>query len=183
MSHCVKDTFGPIYNSFNHDVQNWAAIRTGAHWERKLADALISLNIPLFLPVIERVKKYKTRLSKTCIPIFSGYLFFGEDGLSEMSKLSLESKRYIAQVLKTNDSALLYQELSKVSDFVQNKRLVDERIHGREGDNVIVKTGAFSDHHGIIKSVHHEKRRITLAISYLGASVELELDSDAIVKQ
>lgn len=170
------------YQSFDYNVTRWAVIRTGARWEKKIAESLFALEVPVFLPIVERVTKYKTRISRVSVPLLSGYLFFDESHYQVLGLLSDESKRFIAQVLRTNDTAGLYADLCKIADLCTNHKLIEERIYGREGDVVRIKAGPFSDHNGIIKRLKYDQSRITLSVAFLGASVDVELDSAMVEK-
>jgi len=177
------NTTGKIdFANFCPLVERWASIRTGARWEKKLAQALVAIKMPTFLPLIERVTIYKTRTHTALVPIFSGYLFFDESRLSDLALLSPETKRFVAQVLKTEDHQLLRQELSAIAEFLSDANLVHERTYGHPGDSVRIKAGPFKEHSGIIKSFCREKKRIRLNISYLGASVEVEVNVGEVEK-
>jgi len=170
------------FAKFDPSVERWASIRVSARWEKKLARALVAIKVPVFLPLIERVTKYKTKTNRVLIPIFGGYLFFDESRLSDLSVLSSESKRYVAQVLKTTDHQLLRRELSVVAELISDKNLVQERIFGQAGDIVRIKAGPFKEYSGIIRNFCSGNQRIQLNISYLGASVEVEVNVGEVEK-
>jgi transcription antitermination factor NusG len=170
------------YRILDETVRQWATIRTAARWEKKAAEILGGLSIPVFLPTFRRIVRYKTRKGTSEIPIFSGYLFFDETRLDELNRLSPAAKKYVAQVLRTSDQDLLNSELRTLSSVLNNYELIQSKMFGAIGDSVRVKTGVFSRYEGQIVRYGATHNRLVLSVSYLGLSVEVEIDDRNVEK-
>jgi transcription antitermination factor NusG len=170
------------YRFLDDSVRNWAAIRTAARWEKKAADVLDALSIPVFLPTFRRIVRYKTRKASSEIPIFSGYLFFDETRLDDLNRLSPPAKKYMAQVLRTPDQDLLNSELRTLASVLNDYELIQSKMFGAIGDTVRVKTGVFSQYEGQIVRYGATHNRLVLSVSYLGLSVEVEIEDRNVEK-
>ena len=170
------------YSFLDESVRNWAAIRTAARWEKKAADVLGALSIPVFLPTFRRVVQYKTRKASSEIPLFSGYLFFDETRLEDLNRLSPPSKKYVAQVLRSPDPNLLCSELRTLASVLNDYELIQSKMFGAIGDTVRVKSGVFSQYEGRIVRYGAMHNRLVLSVSYLGLSVEVEIEDRNVEK-
>ncbi|HYF49954.1 MAG TPA: transcription termination/antitermination NusG family protein [Planctomycetota bacterium] len=170
------------YGVLDESVERWAAIRTAARWEKKAAETLARFCIPVFLPSFRRVTKYKTRTATCDIPLFSGYLFFDETRLDQVNDLSPAHKKYIAQVLRTNDHRTLGVELRQLSKAMSDYELIQSKLYGRIGDTVRIRSGVFAQYDGRIVRYGATHNRLVLAVSYLGLFVEIEIDDRSVEK-
>ena len=171
-----------IFHSFDETIHTWGAIRTPAQWEMKTANLLYSKNISIFLPTMTRIVKYRTRTQRSAVPLFPGYVFFDVDKIPHMSGLSDEAKRCVVQILKTSDQVQLYDELKAVASLLCNHELIREKVFGKVGESVRIKGGSFAGFDGKIVRFVDSRRRLIIAVSYLGSSVEVELDEQSIEK-
>jgi len=164
------------YGVLDLSVVRWAAIRTAARWEKKLAETLVGFGIPVFLPTFRRITRYKTRTASNEIPLFSGYLFFDEGRTTQINALSPAYKKYVAQVLKTNDPLLLNTELRRLSDITSDYELIQSKLYGSIGDTVRIRNGVFAQYEGKIVRYGATHNRLVLNVTYLGLSVEVEIE-------
>ncbi|HYG76490.1 MAG TPA: transcription termination/antitermination NusG family protein [Planctomycetota bacterium] len=170
------------FERFDHSVAHWAALRTSARWEKTTAECLAQANIGVYLPLWTRICRYKTRKNISEVPLFAGYVFFDEQRLDELSTRAPSVSRYIAQVLKPADHQKLKDELHAIAELVGNQRLVQERIYGTVGERVRITRGAFREFEGTITRLNSETQRLVLNVSYLGLSVEVEVEEFAVEK-
>jgi|ERR1043165_8028263 transcription antitermination factor NusG len=169
------------WQKLDASVEIWAAIRTAARWEKKLAGRLRALNISVFLPTLVRVTKYKSRTNRAEVPLFHGYVFFNYKELDRLNR-DAPAMQGIAQILKPPDPELLRTELAAISDLLPNAELVQRKVHGEIGEVVRVRRGAFKDTEGKIVRQMGRRGRLVIAVSYLGLSTEVELDDEAVEK-
>jgi len=164
------------YGVLDLSVNRWAAIRTAARWEKKIAETLGAFSIPVYLPTFRRITRYKTRTATSDIPLFTGYLFFDETRLDQVNALSPAYKKYVSQVLKTSDAALLNTELRQLSDVMSDYELIQSKLYGSIGDTVRIRNGVFAQYEGKIIRYGATHNRLVLNVSYLGLSVEVEIE-------
>lgn len=165
---------------FDETVQKWVAARTSARWEKKVAGRLSAAGIPVFLPTWTRVTRYKSRRNVSELPLFSGYLFLDETRLHDLSKLDPATKRYIAQVLKPPDYAVLREELLNLAKVLADERLVQARVYGSPGQAVRITRGSFRNLEGKMVRRNPSTNRFVLSVSFLGLSVEVEVAERAV---
>jgi transcription antitermination factor NusG len=175
IAHCAP-------NILNAEVDRWAAIRTSARWEKKACQSLAASNIPVFLPTWTRISHYRTRKNVAQIPLFPGYLFFDESSTDRLSKLPPNAKRLVAQVLKPSDYGKLKAELLEISEIIRNHQLVKEKVFGVAGERVRITRGSFKNYEGKIVRQIDATNRFALVVSFLGLSVEVEVDDRALEK-
>jgi transcriptional antiterminator RfaH len=171
----------PVWTVLNTKVPEWAVIRTAARWEKKLAETYSSLGIDVFLPLLTRVSKYKSRTNQVEVPVFSGYVFFDYAKKSELGREEY-ARKGIAQIIRSPDPITLTKELLAVSTLLSNAQLVQTKIFGDVGDVVRIRKGPFENTEGTIMRHLVQKRRLVLSISFLGLSTEVELDESNVEK-
>ena len=167
---------------FDENVEHWAAIRTSARWEKRAAEVLAAVGIPVFLPTWTRVTKYATRTNVSELPLFSGYLFFDETRLADLSQLAPPSKRYVAQVLKPPDHAVLRAELREIAKLIADPNRILTKVYGAPGEPVRITRGSFRGLEGRIVRQVPASSRFVLTVSFLGLSVEVEVEDRAVQK-
>jgi transcription antitermination factor NusG len=163
----------------DESVTEWATIRTAARWEKKVAELLEMARVPVFLPTLTRTVHYKTRKNVLEIPLFDGYVFFDHARTADLPRRP-DHRKYIAQILRTEDPATLKHELASISELMKNNQLIQERVFGAVGDDVTIKSGSFKDYQGTIVRQLPNKRRLVLAVSYLGLSLEVMVDDASV---
>ena len=167
---------------FDQAIERWAAIRTSARWEKKAVQTLSRVGVPVFLPTWTRISRYRTRKNIAQIPLFPGYLFFDESRIETISRLSPASKRFVAQIIKPSDYATLKRELREISEIISNHHLVKEKVFGIVGETVRITRGSFKNFEGKIARQIDAGNRFVLVVSFLGLSVEVEVEDQALEK-
>jgi transcription antitermination factor NusG len=171
------NTASPV---FLPDVERWAALRMSARWEKQIAQALNKIEIPTFLPLMSKIVHYKGKRRESEVPLFPGYVFCSELDFRGNSRIPQGVRNRIAQLLVPPDYKKLHQELTAIAEFLSDNRLVQERLVGRPGDVVRVKSGMFAGQSAIIRELRPDQRRLTLEISFLGVRLEVELGEDQV---
>ena len=161
---------------FPEHVTEWAALRTAAHWEKRLADLLRERAVPVFLPLMTRLKMYAGKRRAVEVPIFSGYVFCSATDFLGNQQLSPGIRAKVAQVLRPPDLAKLRAELKTIADLLVDRQIVQERLVGGVGDMVRIVGGAFDGHQGVVVRTNPSQWKLVLEISFLGARREFEVD-------
>src|SRR5437867_2991775 len=102
---------------FPSSVERWAALRTAARWEKKLAGVLAAAGVPVFLPLMTRFTTSHGKRRAASVPIFPGYLFCSEADFLANKRLTPGTRAKIAQVLRPPDPGRLHTELRGIADL------------------------------------------------------------------
>jgi transcription antitermination factor NusG len=164
------------------DVDRWAAVRTAARWEKKVAADLAGAGVPVFVPLLTRLTKYASKTQTAELPMFGGYVFCSEAHFGGNDRIPTATRRQIAQLLRPPDYAVLKAELQSIAVVTANHRLVQERVYGQVGDRVVITAGSMVGTEGTILQLKPNQRRLLLEVSFLGARLEVELDETLVVK-
>jgi hypothetical protein len=163
-------------NRFPHGVHRWVALRTPARWEKRLADALATANVPVYLPLMTRLTVSDGRRRAVQVPVFGGYLFCSEPEFLGNPAVPAGTRAKIAQVLRPPAPDRLRAELRAVADLLADRELIQERTVGRVGDVVRITGGSMTGYEGPIVRVEPQRWQVVLEISFLGARLEVEVD-------
>lgn len=161
---------------FPDSVERWAALRTAAQWEKKLAVLLAAVNVPVFLPTMSRLSIYQGKRRAAEVPMFSGYVFCSELDFLGNKAISPAIKSKVAQVLRPPDPAGLRAELAGIAELLTDRELVQERVAGKVGDVVRITGGPLVGQQGKVTKVRPNKWVLVVEVSFLGAKLEVELD-------
>jgi transcription antitermination factor NusG len=162
--------------AFPSDVERWVALRTAARWEKSLAGALRKTGAKVYLPLMSRVSVYEDKTRTVQVPLFSGYVFCGEEDFLARSKSSSTIRAKVAQMLKPPDPARFRTELQGIAEFLADRKLVQQRTAGGIGDVVRITGGALEGYIGRIVRVNPSRWVVVLEMSFLGARQEVEVD-------
>jgi hypothetical protein len=171
-----------LSNDFNPEIMSWVALRTAARWEKKLAEALKSVGVSVFLPLMTRSSRYPGKVRSVDVPVFSGYLFCDRSGIVGNPRVPQSCRAKIAQILTPADPVLLRRELVSIAGFLTDNHLVQERIVGRPGDVVRISGGPLVGCEGVILRLKPNKWQVVLEVSFIGARIVAEVDDRLIEK-
>lgn len=163
-------------NAFPESVERWAALRTAARWEKKLADRLVAAGVPVFLPLMTRLTEYHGKRRAVRVPVFGGYVFCSEADFLGNRAVTPGVRAQVAQVLRPPDPERLRAELRSIAVVLTDRELVQERLVGAVGDVVRITGGPFAGHEGLVLRTKPNRWVLVLEISFLGARMEVEVD-------
>jgi transcription antitermination factor NusG len=167
---------------FPATVERWAALRTAARWEKKLAVVLSAAGVPVFLPLMTRFTTSHGKRRSARVPVFPGYLFASEHEFLGSKRLTPGTRAKIAQVLRPPDPGTLRAELRGIADLLADRQLVQERLVGGVGDVVRVVGGPLAGHEGRVVRVKPNRWVLVIEVSFLGQRLEAEVDERLIEK-
>jgi transcription antitermination factor NusG len=168
--------------TFPAAVERWAALRTAARWEKKLAAALAVAGVPVFLPLLTRFTTSHGKRRSAAVPLFPGYVFCSETDFLTSKKLTPGTRAQVAQVLRPPDPETLRAELRGIASLLADRRLVQERLVGGVGDVVRVTGGPLGGHEGRVVRVKPNRWVLVVEVSFLGARLEAEVDERLVQK-
>ena len=162
--------------AFPAHVERWVALRTAARWEKKLADSLAAVGVPVFLPLMSRITTYKDKQREALLPVFGGYVFCSEADFVGNRAVTPGVRSKVAQVLKPPNPDTLRAELLAVAELLTDRTLVQERLVGGVGDVVRIVGGPLTGYAGTVVKTKPNKWLLVLEVSFLGARLEVEVD-------
>ena len=168
--------------TFPASVDRWAALRTAARWEKKLAAALAAAGVPAFLPLLTRFTTSHGKRRAAQVPLFPGYVFCSEPDFLTSKRLTPGTRAQVAQVLRPPDPDALRAELNGIASLLTDRRLVQERVAGAVGDVVRVTGGPLTGHEGRVVRVKPNRWVLVVEVSFLGARLEAEVDERLVEK-
>jgi transcription antitermination factor NusG len=60
--------------------------------------------------------------------------------------------------------------------------LVQEKIYGQPGERVVIKSGSFAGHEGIILDLKPNKKMLVVEVSFLKCRLEVEIEEHLVEK-
>jgi len=154
----------------------WLVLKSQSRCEKKLAEFCIKGNINHYLPLRKSVKRYKTRVAKYHIPMFSGYIFVQ---LTPEDKNILYNTGKVVKMMIPDDhhEEKLILELKDVRILEEAAGLgtIVVRPEIETGSYVVVNSGCLAGLHGIVTR-RKNKARISVNVDLIGQSVSLEID-------
>lgn len=163
-------------------VERWAALRTAARWEKKLAAVIAAAGVPVFLPLMARFTTSHGKRRSARVPVFPGYLFVSESDFLASKRLTPGTRAKVAQVLRPPDPATLLTELRGIANLLTDRQLVQERLAGGVGDVVRVVGGPLAGNEGRVVRVKPNRWVLVIEVSFLGARMEAEVDERLVEK-
>jgi transcription antitermination factor NusG len=161
---------------FPDTITHWAALRTAANWEKKLAAQLADAGVPVFLPLMTRITEYTGKRRKVEVPVFGGYVFCAESDFLSSRRLTPGTRAKVAQVLRPPDPEQLRLELATLAGVLRDRVLVQERLIGSVGDVVRITGGPLTGFEGKIVRTKPNQWQLVLEVSFLGARLDVEVD-------
>lgn len=163
-------------STFPDEVERWAALRTAAHWEKKLAGILADARVPVFLPLMTKLTEYASKRRAVQVPVFGGYVFCSETDFLGSKAITPGTRAKVAQILRPSDPEQLRAELRSMAQLLTNRELVQQRLVGQVGDVVRITGGSLRGYQGKIVRVQPNRWQVVLEISFLGARLDVEVD-------
>lgn len=158
----------------------WCAVRTRARGEKQVAAYCERTELPHFLPLWVRERRYQRRKVVTTRPLFPGYVFVSlpHDGRQIMAQ-----HRLVASVLMPEPDL----ELQLLGELAAIQTLLSAGLEAdllvvpelEPGQAVEIRTGPLRGMQGIVDRRHGETR-VSVNVQMIGQSVSVELDADEV---
>jgi transcription antitermination factor NusG len=158
----------------------WYVAHTKARNEKALSEDLARMGIPSYLPLVQRETRSRRtrRVSRSTVPVFSGYVFF--NATQEQRYQSLTTNR-IARVLVVPDQQRFVAELERIARLIatQEGLLVVHKIG--VGDWGRIVSGPLQGLEGVITRCA-ARWRLSMNVTILGQSVQVDVDRQDVEK-
>ena len=170
------------FQSLREGVTHWVAARTAARWEKNIATSLEVTEVPVFLPLVTRAVQYASKVRKSKVPLFPGYVFLSQEHFTGNNHVLQACRSKIAQILKPPDYEHLRTELQAISDLFRDHELVQHRLYGKPGEPVEIAGGSFKGYTGTVLRLKPNRRQVVVQISFLGLAAEVEIEEHLVHK-
>lgn len=152
----------------------WWVAHTKSRNEKALAWQMRKNGINYFLPLMEKVCKKSRRVSKSMLPLFSGYLFFCGN---ENDRLEVLKTNRVANLIRVEDQQVFISELEPIEKALTNGFALEPHSYINQGQRCRVIAGPLIGTEGIVVETKNGLR-LVLQVDILGKATCLEIDSD-----
>ncbi|MEO5360090.1 MAG: UpxY family transcription antiterminator [Nitrospirota bacterium] len=131
---------------------NWYAVHVKNRHEFKVYERLLSKNIESFLPVFERLCRWKDRKKLQSFPLFNGYLFTHITGSPDEIMLVLKTQG-VVRILGTSSrkpEPIPETQIVSLKKLVESKEQLDPYPYLKEGQWIRIRKGALAGAEGIL---------------------------------
>ena len=164
----------PLDQSFSDSSTNWWVAHTKSRFEKSFAWDLKRLDIPYFLPMVQRVTIAAGKKRTSLMPLFPGYVFFSG---GEMQRYTALTTGRICATIKATDQGQLLTELDYISRALASDLTIDSYAFAAVGKRVRITKGALRGIEGIVLD-NHNPTRMVMQVSMLGQGASLEISAD-----
>jgi transcription antitermination factor NusG len=150
----------------------WYVAHVRSRQEKVLSRLLLQKEIPFYLPQMERVKERASRLFRSYVPLFAGYVFFrGDDGARSVVLRS----DVVVRVLDVEDQERLASELAQIRrlQLAGASFMVYEELS--VADAVTITDGPFRGYTGaVVRSGRGDRLLVSLSLLHKCVAVEFD---------
>lgn len=162
------------------DALQWYVVHVRSRHEFSVTERLAKSGVDAFLPIVERLSRWKDRKKLVAFPLFPGYLFVNIPKNNATKLIVLKTPgvvRFIGQTPGEPEPVPAEQILS-LKKLVESKEALDPYPYLQVGNRVKIKSGPLAGVMGMLverKGIHH----LVLSVDILrqGVSVQVETAS------
>jgi transcription termination/antitermination protein NusG len=155
----------------------WYAVGVRSRHEFSVTERLVKSGIDAFLPIVERIRKWKDRNKVVEFSLFPGYLFvhIPQNNISRLSVLKTPGVvRFIGPTLGEPEPVPA-EQINSLKKLLESKEALDPYPYLKDGNRVRINKGPLSGVEGILvgrKGIHN----LVLSVDILqqGVSVQVE---------
>ena len=155
----------------------WTAVRVKPRTEKIVKSHCGKFDIPAYLPLRRRVRRYQRRKVETYLPMFPGYLFVQVDEASYRDLHRSHKIVWIASVSEGPQEDQLIQELHDIQKLEElaNRAEIMVQPEIKPGTPVLITSGPLRGTEGIVEQ-RHNTTRVTINVDILGQSASVDMD-------
>ena len=152
----------------------WWVAHTKSRNEKALAWQLQKKNVSYFLPMAEKVSKRNRRISRSMLPLFSGYVFFCGN---ENDRLEALKTNRISNIIQITDQKLFINELMPIEKALVGGADLQSCAYIQSGQRCRVLAGPLMGIEGIAVN-EQNKTRLVLQVDILGKATCLDIEAN-----
>ena len=161
--------------------QQWYAVHVRSRHEIKVVERLTQAGKEVFLPTVERQRKWKDRKKTVEFPLFPGYLFVSITRNID-DRLSILKTKGVVRFLGTipgEPETVPEEQIISLKRLVESKEELDPYPYLKEGQRVRVRSGPLTGVEGIFEQ-KKERHMLVLSVDILRQGVSVKIDASEI---
>lgn len=156
---------------------SWYALHVRSRHEFQVYDRLAKTGTEAFLPVVERLNRWKDRKKLISFPLFSGYLFvhISDNYQERMGVLKTKGIVRLLGAEPGRPETVPEEQILSLKRLVDNKTSLDPYPYLKEGQRVRIKRGPLTGVEGIlIEKTGQHILVLSVDIIQQGAGLKIE---------
>ncbi len=157
---------------------NWYAVYVKARHEFRVLERLKKSGIETFLPLVERLSKWKDRKKLIPYPLFPGYIFvhIRRSPVDIRAVLKTQGVVRFLSFEPRNPEVIPEEQIYSLKRLIESKEHIDPYPYVKVGQRVRVKRGPLTGAEGIL--IRKGKGHLfVVSIDILRRSVSVEIDA------
>ena len=154
----------------------WYAVYVRSRHEFKVLDRLAESGIEVFLPVVERLNRWKDRKKLVSFPLFSGYLFVHIHSDNTLPVLKTNGVIRLLGVIPGKPQPVPEEQIVSLKRLIESKEEIDPYPYLKEGQQVRIKKGPLSGVEGVLVE-RAGKHLLVLSVDILRQGVSLKIEA------
>ncbi len=154
--------------------KKWYAVYTKYKCEKYVRDQVLSKEMEAYVPLIEEIKKYKTKTRKVQKPLISSFVFVNIDIKNYVKVLEIQYVRGFLKIAKEM-IPIPEEEIDVLRMIVGEKVEKQENIDLSLGSNVEIVSGNMTGIKGTIIDIKG-KKSFVVALDTLGVQFQIEVN-------
>lgn len=155
----------------------WYAIHVRSRHEFKVKERLTKAGIETFLPVVERLSRWKDRKKLVNFPLFSGYLFVYIDGghQNRLTVLKINGVVRFLGAIPGEPEPVPEELITSLKRLLENKTPLDPYPNLAKGHRVRIKGGPLAGIEGIlVEKIGQHVLVLSVDVLQQGAALKIE---------
>ncbi|OGW74567.1 MAG: hypothetical protein A3J72_07615 [Nitrospirae bacterium RIFCSPHIGHO2_02_FULL_40_19] len=166
----------PVKNpTFSNGVY-WYAVHVKSRHEFKVLERLTGSGVETFLPVVERLSRWKDRNKLIDFPLFPGYLFVHIHKVYDniLSVLKIPGVVRFLGIIPGEPQPVPEEQIVSLRKLVESKKDIDPYPYLKEGEMVRIKSGPLAGIEGVLVEKYGQ-HMLVLSVDVLqqGAAVKI----------
>ncbi|TAL25371.1 MAG: UpxY family transcription antiterminator [Nitrospirae bacterium] len=160
---------------------SWYAVHVRSRHEFSVIERLTKSGIEAFLPVVERVNRWKDRKRLVTFPLFPGYLFvhINKTYHNMLAVLKIQGVVRFLETVPGEPEPVPEDQVTFLKRLVENKEALDPYPYLKEGQIVRIKRGALTGVEGILVE-RTGQHILVLSVDILRQGVSLKIDASEV---
>ncbi|HLA50053.1 MAG TPA: UpxY family transcription antiterminator [Thermodesulfovibrionia bacterium] len=161
----------------------WYAVYVKSRHEFQVYERLNKKQIESFLPIVERLRRWKDRKKLITFPLFPGYLFvrISKSAQERLSVLKIKGVVRLLSSLPGDPDPIPDEQINSLKRLMENKEALDPYPYIDKGQRVRIKGGPLNGVEGILVE-KLDKHLLVLSVDVLRQGVALTIDAADVEK-
>lgn len=161
--------------------QCWYAIHVKSRHEFKVHERLTSTGVEVFLPIVERLSRWKDRNKLVTLPLFPGYMFVHIDRnyANMLSVLKTKGVVRFLGVVPGEPEPVPDAQIICLQRLIESKEDLDPYPYLKEGQRVRIKRGPLAGVEGDLVE-RAGKHFLVLSVDILRQGVSLKIEASEV---